>query len=546
MYRIVVADDEEYVRDLLVKNINQAQKGFEVIGTAKNGLEAVELVKENKPDILITDICMPKLSGLDLIKMVNDLNLNIKTVIISGYDEFAYAKTAMTLGVTEYLLKPFLPDEMFEVLYKIKEELENQANLMRNMQEMQNQIEKNLVHEQERFLKDTILCSQTQENLIQKGNTLQMKMNADYYCVGVLKIRLTKDNIDNDSENYKKMEELLKIVKDEYFNDNIKSYVLNENNGHLVLIFCGSYRSQMLFHKDIQEGIEQLNQSMERYYKSKLWCVLGSAYREFAGISESYKEAMMVWKGFLNQADCTLRYEDYKKRDQVSDITTMQRPQELEKALLLHIQMNRKEKALEELNEILKYYATFPADMMEFVSISLVELVFTISSALMKASGDVKAWEDEKIIDYLKKHFSYGSLMEARLVLEDYVERCCDQFRTIGEKQGDKIVNTVKLLIEHNIDNEDFNLESVSTQLFFSHNYVRQIFKQKTGESFMEYLIRRRMETAGDLLRNSDLKIQEVALKTGYSNQRYFASCFRKFYSNTPTEYREDAHKKNM
>ena len=82
------------------------------------------------------------------------------------------------------------------------------------------------------------------------------------------------------------------------------------------------------------------------------------------------------------------------------------------------------------------------------------------------------------------------------------------------------------------------SLEAVSGKLFFSHNYVRQIFKQVTGESFMEYLIRRRMEIAGELLKNEALKIQDIAAKTGYSNQRYFASCFKKYYGCTPTEYR--------
>ncbi len=539
MYRIIVADDEEYVRDLLVKSINQSQTQFEVVGVASNGSEAIDLVKELKPDVIITDICMPILSGLELIKMVNELNQSIKTIIISGYDEFSYAKTAMTLGVTEYLLKPFLPDEVFTVLSRIKEELENQANLLQNMEKMQNQIEENLAHEQERYLLQVLQNTIPEDIMLEEGKRVHLDLSAEFYCVGVMKIPLTQNNQQLDKQNYKKMEELLMIVKDEYLNSNIKSYVISENKNHIIMVFCGNYMNQMLFHKNIQDGINKINDSMERYYNLNLWCALGNAYKDWKQISDSYKEAMMVWKGFLHQTDCTLLYEDYQKRGLASDITTMQRPQELEKTLLLNIQMDRKEKAFEVLNEILEYYATFRADMMEFVSISLVDLVFSISNALMKASGDIKVWEDEGIIDYLKKHFSYGSLMEVKVVLKEYIVRCCDQFAIINKNQGDKIVHNVKILIEQNIDNEEFNLENVSMQLFFSHNYVRQIFKQKTGESFVEYLSRRRMEIAGELLKNPTLKIQEIANKTGYSNQRYFASCFKKFYNCTPTEYRE-------
>lgn len=539
MYRVIVADDEEYVRDLLVKSINKSQTQFEVIGVASDGLEAIELVKKLEPDVLITDICMPVLTGLELIKMVNEWNQSIKTVVISGYDEFSYVKTALTLNAKDYLLKPFLPEELFAVLNKIMDEFECQANLLQNMEIMQNQIEKNLVYEKERYLFQVLHNEISEDKLLAESIQVKLELSADFYCAGVLKIPVMQNKLKNDLQSYKKIKEFLEIVKDEYFNQNTKTYIINENNLHLIIILCGNYNNQMLFHKSIQEGIEKLNDSMERYYNMKLWCTLGNAYPEWKQISESYKEAMTVWKGFLHQTESTLLYKDHQKREPASDINAVQRPKELEKSLLLHIQMSKQEKAFEVLNEMMEYYASFHADLIGFVSISLVDLVFTISSALMKASGDVKVWEDEEIIEYFKRHFLNGSLMEAKFVLEEYIARCCEQFSIINKNQSDKIVYNVKILIEKNLDNEDFNLEGVSTQLFFSHNYVRQIFKQKTGESFIEYLTRRRMETAEGLLKNTTLKIQEISIKTGYSNPRYFASCFRKFYNCTPSEYRE-------
>ncbi|MDF2611779.1 MAG: two component transcriptional regulator, AraC family, partial [Lachnospiraceae bacterium] len=131
-------------------------------------MEAINLIKELKPDVLITDICMPIITGLDLIKMVNELNLPIKTIVISGYDEFSYAKTAMTLDVKDYLLKPFLPEELFRVLNKIMNELQNQANLLQNMEIMQNQIEKNLVHEQERYLLQVLQNTIPEDKLLEE------------------------------------------------------------------------------------------------------------------------------------------------------------------------------------------------------------------------------------------------------------------------------------------------------------------------------------------------------------------------------------------
>lgn len=111
-------------------------------------------------------------------------------------------------------------------------------------------------------------------------------------------------------------------------------------------------------------------------------------------------------------------------------------------------------------------------------------------------------------------------------------------FRSLHREHTDKLVYTLKELIEENIPNEEFSLENADAQVYFSANYIRQLFKQKVGESFMEYLIRRRMETARTLLVDSTMQIQRIAEQTGYSNSRYFASCFKKYYGCTPSECR--------
>ncbi len=204
MYRIVIADDEEYVRELVAKNINQSSRDFVVVGKAEDGEEAVRLIEKLEPDILITDICMPRLSGLELVRKIQELDRNIKTVIISGYDDFSYAKQAISLGVTEYLLKPFLPEELYEVLDKIDEELKRRKMLEMNMQEMQNQIRDNLYFRQgdliRKILKKKVSDSRFSEECQKAGINLQ----AAFYAVGILKIKAD-------------MSSLLAVAKDEYF-----------------------------------------------------------------------------------------------------------------------------------------------------------------------------------------------------------------------------------------------------------------------------------------------------------------------------------------
>lgn len=539
MYQIIIADDEEDVREILARNINQSGKEFQVIGTAENGVDALRLVKELNPSIVITDICMPVLGGLELIKSIQDFDPSIKTVVISGHDEFSYAKKAMALGVTEYLLKPFLPEELFEVLYKIKDNLDHQIALTKNITKMQNQIEKNLIYSQERFLKKVIEGSYQESEIILEGENVQIDLTAKVYCTGIFKVSVNTGHHAKELNGDRVIADFFSIIKEQYFDPEIKIYAISFEENQIVLIFCGACRNHLLFFKHIEQGIEKINESMERYYHTKVNGVLGNAYESIEKISISYQEALSAWKRVLDFKVNIVRYDEGKKRNDTEEIGIRQKPKELELSLLLHIQMNRREKALEALQEIFVSYASYGIEYMEFVNVSLVELVFRISESLAKAGGNLGVWEDDKVIHYLKRHFTYGSLMEAKSVLEDYIIRCCEEFSIINEKQSEKIVYNVKMLIENNLSNEEFNIEEASAQLFFSHNYVRQVFKQKTGESFNDYLFRRRMEVALELLKNPSQKIREIALSIGYSNQRYFASCFKKYYNCTPTEYRE-------
>lgn len=530
MYRIVIADDEEYVRELVAKNINRSLSEFEVIGKAENGLQAMELVQSSKPDILITDISMPFMDGLELIRKIQELDQSIKTVIISGYDDFSYAKQALTLGVTDYLLKPFLPSELFEVLNKIKGEIEHQKTLLQNIQSMKNQLEDNLQFLQEHFLKNFFQNIIDKKDILEESRKVMIDLDTDYYAVGILQLQY---NLNKKKQNFK---EFLEIVKDEYFSKNIRTYVANLNDNQVAMLFCGKFRNDKSFCKAVEDGINAINDSMGKYYDMNMYCTIGSITTEVEHVPDSYNDALSVWKKVLSLGNTVTFYNDEKK--QREDIDAWERPKDLENNLLLNIQMGRTEKSLECLNEILQFYESMDVQLCDFISISLVEMVHDISDALSRADGKNRVWEEKNLIELIKKNFTYGSLRDAKEILEKYIIKSCETFSAINEKQGDRIVYNVKELIEKNLGNEEFNLESASAQLFFSQNYVRQIFKQITGESFMGYLIRRRMESAKLFLQNPSYMIGEIAFKTGYSNQRYFASCFKKYYGCTPTEYR--------
>lgn len=539
MYKIVLADDEENIRNLVAKKINQSIETFEVVGIAENGLEAIKLVSEYQPDILITDICMPLLDGLELIKKVNEIRPSIKTIIISGYDDFSYAKAAVTLGVEEYLLKPFRAEELFEVLNRVKLEIDKEMLFVRNIEYMHYEIERKNSEAKEKLILKLLEGELKEKELEIEKNMLEIELNFNWYCVGIIRFWDAVGNVILDSHK-KQLDKFIDLVNSNYFSSAIQNYIVINHNQQLVILICGNQKTLLCFKDDLQQGLEKINTSMGEYYDLRFNCIIGKAYSDVNYIPHSYKEALTAWRSSLDEVGCVLGYETYET--QIADIknSVLQRPKDLENNLLLNIQLCHYEEAMKSLNSILAYYSPIFIINSGFVSVAIIELVFNISEAMGRAGGNLKAWQDEGIINYLRKHFISGSLMEAKIVLQEYILRCCDQFTLMGEKSGDKIVHNMKTIIDQKLNVELFSLDDLAEELHFSPNYLRQLFKQKTGESFKEYFIRKRMEKAGELIKATNMKVQDIAANVGYSDQRYFSRCFKKYFECTPSEFREN------
>lgn len=527
MYRILIADDEKGYCDLLEKSINRME-GFHVVGKAYDGQRAAELVQQLHPDILITDINMPKLSGLDLLRRVQEIDSGIETLVISGYSEFSYAKSALTLGVNDYLVKPFLPQELREVLEKMSGQIETRKALAENLRLLQQEVDTGRSQQRRQLVRQLITDAARspeeqralQQQCMQCGLTLDCRM----YCVCIARIRPAFD-------------QLIEMVQKNYFSGQTVVYDVVPDDKMVIFLLGSNAGSELSFYKDMEAGLGRIRHSLMEYYNTRLWCTLGNIYHSVERIPDSYREASAVWKSKLTEDEHLVRY------DLVAGLQPdreLKRPIDLENRLLRLILSADDDKAVACLQQIMDYYAGYCLHNTEFVSLSLVKLVFSISEVVSKANNG-KVAEDGMVLDYLKHHFTKSTLRDASLVLERYVREACAPFRSINTEHSDKLVSELKELIEKNLSNESFGLESAAGQLYFSSNYIRQLFKQKMGESFMEYLIRRRMETARGLLVDSTLQIQKIAEQVGYSNSRYFASCFKKYYGCTPTECRAGA-----
>lgn len=531
MVRVLIADDEDYVRDLLVKNIRASSLDAEVVAVADDGREALKSALLLKPDIVVTDIAMPFINGLELIRELQKAGLHTKYVVISGYDEFDYARQAISLGVKDYLLKPFLPKELTEVLKKIIQELNSQMTLQQNMSILKEQAQMSAGLAREKVLKALLSnkdsCREAGSDCALHGPDL----SGCYYLAGV--ISLTGGSFAFDSQEG--VEEFLILIKDGYLPPQIRMYAVSFDGVQLAAVWCANVESGDAFLKLLRIGLGKIESSLEKYYHIQFRCALGRPYESQAELEVSYREAMAVWRGTLTAEGPILLYgADEEKKEEG---TSSGQIREWKNHIRHAVRSGQCGEALGLLQGLMKSYASLSNKKNDYISVSVSELVYTIQNDLEQAGYDREKTEP---FSSMRDRTNYGSLMDMKEMMEAYIKKCCRVVADNSEhNRAEAVVKQVKLLIEDHLEDGDVDLDWLAARVHFSASYVRQIFRQYTNESVGEHLIRKRMERAGMLLQKTSLKIQEIAEACGYDNQRYFASSFKKFYGCTPTEFKK-------
>lgn len=529
MYKILIADDETDTRNLLVKHIRQKEPDVTVVGSVTNGEEALKAALELRPDIVITDIYMPVMNGLEFLREAQKQGLTMKAAVISGYDEFEYAKEAISLGVTEYLLKPFSPGELSEVIGKMKQELDSQRQFLDNMKQLREQVDNKNLLLKERILKEIIDGKYEEEP---PGTILDA--GQDFYSACLIKLPLSFRDQDWDFGRQENVEELLDLISEGYFHKDVMVNGLSFDRQGAILVISGRSQAKEQFLYKVKKGMIHLQKSLEKYYSMKIFCVIGGIYENWRDLSRSYQEAFELWRKTLTSNRpiicCGEEGQESKEENQTE---AAEQIKSMKEQIRLAVRMGQEKKADEMISHLIKSYASLSSKKANYASVSVQELVYDVVND-MESLGILH--NDSEIKDTI----SNSSLLDIQQILRSFIKNCCKMVTTNRERhQADQIVEDARYLIENHLDYENLTLEWLSAQMNFSANYVRQVFKQKTGESFMEYLIRKRMEKAGSLLTKTDMMIQEVARVCGYSNQRYFASSFKKYYGCTPTKFKE-------
>jgi two-component system, response regulator YesN len=521
MYRVIIVDDEALVRKGLRETIEWDALDLEISGEACNGSEALDLIRTVRPDILITDIKMPVMDGLELIRQIKNLELKIKIIILSGFSDYKFLKEAINYGVESYLLKPIDNDELISILKSMVNKIEKEIYSALQHQEGILVLKNNTLN---RLITNMI----SEKELKEKALLLDIKLGGNQFQVAVAEIDETEQDT---SLEYNSQPNTLKVLNvcEEFIGNTGLEVVFTNLTGKVVFLFSNSgYPLELKGIKSILlEIIKAINQYME------LSISIGVGYRV-----ESMEEVYKSYKSALKCLDYgfAVENEGIILHDYIDEIKT-----NLSSTNLVNFQLIENYIRFGKRKELIIYIEEFFNEFIRSKNVSVgnirnmvIQTVFHIVKIL-----DVINQESSKTTKKLEVNYedilSFKKYEDFKFWLRSFCERAMDTTMNNVHRNTCKYVKDTIDFIGDNY-NQDISLKLVSDKIYVNASYLGQIFKKEIGESFTDYVNNYRIQKAKELLTTTNMKVYEISLKVGFTDTHYFIKIFKKYTGMNPSE----------
>jgi two-component system response regulator YesN len=519
-YKVFLVEDEIVTREGIRDNVDWKGNGFELCGDAPDGEIALPILKTAKPDVMITDIKMPFMDGLELCKIVRGCMPGIKVVILSGHDEFEYAQQAIQLGVKEYLLKPVTPQDLHQVLQRMAALLEQESKERENLHRLHEQARENRIALKEQLFLKLVIGAVTPTEAIGQGKALGLDLIARCYLVVVVRAELAGEADKCDSAKSQQVLQLVSQVVDQ----NPDVFLLRKGWDELVLIMKGNTPEFLEEERDLI--LERIRQEAKRT-QYQLTVGFGTPRKRIADIYQSFIEA---WVGTQNTI-----YEDGPGTNLTVDKA------ELLKADRFAIE-NFLKSAVK--GDFATFFDAFIRPLGETAIESqliknyiFMDIVLAAAKFVCELGGDI-----EDIIPAL-------SSIEKVLANIKTIEQLCEQTRQIlfnvlefrdsqNITQHWRLIQQAKAYIDQHYMNTGLSLDKVATQVNLSSSHFSVVFSQETRQTYTEYLTKLRIKKAKELLRMTNLRSTDICFQVGYNDPHYFSHVFGKQTGFSPKEFR--------
>lgn len=529
LYSVMLVDDEEEVRLAIQKRIDWEAIGFSVAAAAENGEEALELAERICPDVVMTDIQMPFMDGLTFCKKLKERISGTKIVIFSGYDEFDYAKEAIKLEAEEYILKPIDAVELKEVFLRIRERLDEELDRKQNVERLEKYYLESIPLLKEQFLMGLLEGRLNKKEMIQAyEESYGMQMTASFYCVGVFHIDAAKnDGALTLDDNLRRVS--LKQLIDEQME---KEFAYRSINylGTIIVISMFERKEQIT---SFVQSADRLCKLANRILHVDVTAGIGQSCKALTGIHQSYQEAQSaVEYRILLEPNQSIFIQDIEPK---SEARFLPGEQELQ-AVVKEIKVGTPESLEETIQNLM--------ENLKSMSISIPQLQNAFTEMTVEIVRLARVYEvDITSISGWNPDFYTGIKQFHSLdALGEWLLSVCMQLRgQIRRERTDAarlLIDKAKQYIDENYGNSELSVEKLCDYLGLSATYFSTLFKRETGESFVVYLTRIRMEQALQLLNTTEEKAYVISELVGYTEPNYFSYVFKKQYGVSPSKYR--------
>lgn len=533
--KVFLVEDEIVIRKGIQKNINWQQEGFAFVGEAADGELAYPMICSTKPDILITDIKMPFMDGLELSRLVKKELPDIKILVLSGYNEFEYAKEAIQIGITDYLLKPITGSKLLEAVKKIAKTIEGEWQQKQFLLAYQKEQAENGQLARQKLFARLVSGKYPVSALLEEGREVGMELAATQYNMVLFQVFTGEE-----AENYS--DELNRISAEmEALAGQMRQVIMIDRGGLEGFAFLVKGTKERSIEELLPRFLNKLEAMMDSYPQVGYFGGAGVTVERLGELNICFAKASHAY---------AYRYLWERNQIVTQEVGNRQAAMDSELNLGALNVKNLKRDAVERFlatglrEEVADFTAGYFHSLGEQNMQSMLFRQYIIMDAYITAAGIVeKLGYDSSVIveecgDFNSMADIFTSIDQSASYLQHVLHTAISLRDAVSQKKYARLLEDAEEYIRQNFRNEDISLNTVAASVNMSPNHFSTIFSQETGRTFIEYLTFVRMEKAKELLRNTTRKTSDIAFAVGYRDAHYFSYLFKKTQECTPREYR--------
>ncbi len=522
MLKVFLVEDESVIREGFRENIPWQQCGYTLVGEASDGEMALPLIRKLRPDVLLTDIKMPFMDGLSLSKIVSEEMPSVKIIILSGHDDFEYAREAISVGVEQYLLKPITRSALQKVLLETRDKIESERSQNNYTQQYQDDLHEYEQFSRRYFFEKVLAGNLSVQEIYEESKKLSIELDAASYNLILMEIR----------ENTEVQENLLRFFL------RFSEYIVFRWNINIYAILVKGDAEQSDAYT--QRGLSKIRQTCEAYSEELEWyAAAGNSVNRLSLLPDCYQKANHIFSyRFVFPKEHILTEETIRVMQPEREVMNYENldlsiiDPEIIRSFLL-------KGSVDEVSEFAETYLLRLKDALRsaiFRNYLILNIRFTVLSYIdslgipqnefLEKCGLLTAAESSMGPDEMTAYMQ--NIMKTAIELRDMQ----------SNRQGKRILKKVADYIEENYMNDSLSLNEVAGVLNVSANYFSAMFSNEMNMTFVEYVTNCRMDHAKKLLRETDYHTGDIALLVGYKDPHYFSFVFKKTQGCTPREYR--------